>query len=299
MVIFKKLIFSLPLLLSLMLFCSYTNYFLQNPLSFLGFNTGALSSIGGLLISLYLVGLFLITFLTLASDFKIILPILLVLSLTPLTIIPFPFNLILVAGLLFSFLIVFLLLHRKLQTYLNFDVFGLLGPHLKRSLTLMTLTVSIALFFALDLDIKNNGFALPDSLLNLSIQTSLGNQLSQEGVNLSLPANELQALKNNPDLLAQYGLDPQILDQFSSDKPITQEVLLKGAVENQVQNMLKPYEQFIAPILALLFFTTMNWVSSALSIIPLLFLSFLFTILDRVGFTHYEIETRQVKKLIV
>ncbi len=75
--------------------------------------------------------------------------------------------------------------------------------------------------------------------------------------------------------------------------------LIKQTVKDQVQGFIKPYLNFIPAILAVLLFLTLQSLTSILNLLiyPLLWLTFL--ILEKTGFTKFEVEMRQVKKLVV
>lgn len=74
---------------------------------------------------------------------------------------------------------------------------------------------------------------------------------------------------------------------------------LKQTVKDQVQNIIKPYQDFIPAILAVLLFFTLQSFIAVLSVIlpPLLWL--VFFILEKTNFIHYEIEMREAKKLVI
>jgi len=128
----------------------------------------------------------------------------------------------------------------------------------------------------------------------------------------NLPATQLPAisqeqidlLKQNPDLLRQSGLDPKILDTLSQPKAaqtpqsLTQN-LVKQTVKDQIQNLIKPYQNFIPAGLTLLLFLTLQSLTSIINLLiyPLLWLAFF--ILEKTGFVKFETEQRPVKKLVV
>lgn len=304
MLIFKKLIFSLPLVFAILFFISSLNPFLKDYTILFSFSNQEYHQIISLLVSLYLIGIFLITFLILANNLKIVVPVLIACTVTPLLMVLSPSNYILSGGLLFSFLVSYLLVSRKLATYLSFDVFTLFNSIFKNTLVIILLFVSVCIYLSANLQIKDQGFTIPEPLLDLSMKTMSKSQENVSSANnlpeISIPDEQIELLKKNPEALKQYGLDPKILDQLTKDqKPLNQENLIKEAVKNQASAMLNPYLSLIPILIAVLFFFTINWFVSVLSLIPMLLLTLLFLVLTKTGFIHYETAMREVKKLVV
>jgi hypothetical protein len=117
---------------------------------------------------------------------------------------------------------------------------------------------------------------------------------------------QIKTLKDNPDLLRQAGYDPSILDLIdqpqskSGDKATTSSNdLIKSTVKSQFQKMVEPYVKYIPITVAALLFLTLQSLQALLSIIlgPLLW--FTFWVFAKTGFIKFQIETREVKKMVI
>ncbi len=156
--------------------------------------------------------------------------------------------------------------------------------------------------------IAKKGFQVPDSLIDTALKMSPVNRPQDEtSTQTQLPnitPEQIALLKQNPDLLKQSGLDPKILDTLSQPQTtsnpqnLTQQ-LVKQAVKDQVQNIIKPFISFIPVVLAVLLFFTLQFFTSIINIFISPLLSLTFLILEKTGITHYEIEQREVKKLVI
>lgn len=311
MLLIKKLVFALPFLLLLAGFVYQLNFFLGNPSIFLSLNTDILAPTGFLLGYLLLSALFFITFTTLAQNWKLSLPVILVAAGLPFLILSSPFNFILAGSLIFALIVISYSLDKKLRSYLTFQANNLLLPSIKQLVTLVILISSLLFYFAASLEIKENGFKLPDSLLDTALQfmpqtPEVG---GPEGENLDLGSmgitpQQLELLKQNPDLLRQYGLDPSILELVNNQPKgkttkITTQDLVKPMLQSQMDSIIKPYLDYIPLVLTVLFFFSLQSSSSLLSIILSPLLGYIFWILEKTGFTKYQTEMREVKKLVV
>ncbi|MDO8638223.1 MAG: hypothetical protein Q7R43_01515, partial [Candidatus Daviesbacteria bacterium] len=192
---------------------------------------------------------------------------------------------------------------KKLKNYLAFKASSLLIPSIKTLSTLIILISSFVFYLFMASDLKVNGFKIPDSIIdpiiNFTTQGSASDTLPTQNINI--PADQLNLLKQNPDLLKQYGLDPKVLDQVSNTNPqeISQNNLIKTAVNSQIQSLINPNLRIISGVLAITFFVSLNFLSSILVLILYPLISLIFWILEKTGFTNYQIEMREVKKLVV
>src|SRR5437762_1894971 len=71
---------------------------------------------------------------------------------------------------LISFVIVFLLLKRELNVYINFSPTALFTPSIKLLATLVVVTFSLTFYLISSNDTSKNGFALPDSLIDTALK---------------------------------------------------------------------------------------------------------------------------------
>ncbi len=305
MPIIKKLLFALPFLLSLAALYSYLSIFLDNIYLIFSLSLDVLLQFIIFLVLTLLTSLFFVILSALAQDPKLVLPAALLGSLLSFLFIPSPFNLVVLLGFLISFTLVFFTLSKKLASYIDFKVSELLIPSIKTLSVFLLLIFSIVFYLNSDVVLKKEGFQIPDSVIDPIISMSLNNLT--EGVETpvqkatpQIPPEQLALLKQNPALLKQYGLDPSVLDELSpqtSQNP--QSSLLKNEVKRQINTLIQPQIQFLPVILTALFFLTLKFGLSVLSIILSPLIWFIFWILDKTGFTTYTKEMREVKKLVV
>lgn len=314
MVLFKKLIFALPFLFSFLYFILQLNPFLEQPEILLEFNEQVLIFSVFLIGSLLLTSLFFTIFITLASDWKIVLPAILFVSFLTFFFAAAPLSFTLGWGSFFVFIINFFLLSKKLSSYLTFSPRTLFSPTIKTTAVLLLLVSSLAFYFSYQQKIEKEGFKIPQSLLQMSVQmagqnqTQVSEQLNQPALNLTdfnISPEQVEMLKNNPQLLKQYGLDPSLLDELSKPKDSQSQTntsninLVEKMVEQQVDNFLKPYLSYIPIFMAATFFLTFNFIISILSFIPLFFVWLIFYVLEKTGFISFQTETREVKKMVI
>lgn len=312
MPIVKKLVFALPFLLALFGTYQYLGVLLQNPYLIFDFNVATLIQLTVFLLLLLFSGLFFVVFSTLAQDLKITLPAAFAGTFLALLILPMPSALVITLGSILILTLTLLALNKKLSTYLTFQPTALLVPTVRQLVPLLLLVFSLAFYLAVDTKIKTEGFQIPDSVLDPVIAMTLSQQApieteTQPTKKSSLPQltpEQIQLLKQNPQMLKQYGLDPSVLDQVNTNPPAggpqtLQTSLIKTEVKKQVNALIQPQIQLLPTILAALFFLTLKFGLSILSMVlsPLLWLIFL--ILEKTGFTQYTKEMREVKKLVV
>ena len=312
MPLIKKLDFALPFLLALFGTYQYLSTFLQNPYLIFDFNVATLVPLALFLLLLLLSGLFFVVFSTLAQDLKITLPATFLGAFSALLIIPAPLSLVVAFGSLIVLTLTLLTLNKKLATYLTFQPAALLVPAIRQLAPLLLLVFSITFYLAADAKVKTEGFEVPDSILDPVINmtmsqlpnpTSPTSPTTPKNNSPQIPPEQIEMLRQNPALLQQYGLDPSVLDELSPQTPKTsqnpQQALIKTEVKKQLQSVIAPQINLIPPILAALFFFTLQFGLTLFSIIlsPLIWL--IFWILGKTGFTTYTKEMREVKKLVV
>lgn len=226
-----------------------------------------------------------------------------------------------------------------LRTYITFSPTQLLSPHIKTFNTLLLLIISIGFYLSINSVIKQEGFKvpetlLPDELIEQVIQSQSTGLYKGERYLAQLPSltpEQIQLLRQNPELLKQYGVDPSILDQFekpaeeslpastmnkSNDKPATlpqsspvqvptsaspidTTTLVKNMVFEQINTMAKQYEYLLAPILAVMVWSIFAFANFFLYLLinPLLWI--LFSVLEKSEFVRFVKSTRVVKRLVV
>lgn len=194
-----------------------------------------------------------------------------------------------------------------LKSYLNFQPSSLLGPPIRHLSGFLILAICIVYFFSASKIIAQNGFQIPDSLIDTALQlttSSLSNLQTEQASLPRITPDQLDLLKKNPELLRQSGFDPKILDSLTTSQKTQPPAKLandplKQTVKDQIQNFIKPYINFIPALLALMLFLTFQSLTTILNlfIYPLLWIIFL--ILEKTGFVKFEVEQRPVKKMVV
>lgn len=304
MYILKQLTFTLFFIPTFTLFIYFLNPFWQNLYLIFSLSTLDLLKILYLLATLLLTGLFFVIFGTLADDYKIVIPVILLSALAPIFISPAPTNYILAGGSILAFLLIFLLLKADLKTYLTFKPAAILMPQVKHLITLLILTTSIAYFFSLNQQLSKSGFNIPDSLIDTALQFSGAGNLDQNPLP-KIDQSQINQLKAHPETLQQYGLDPSLLDQLNpsvlpqSINKTNSNNLIKDQVKKQISQFINPYLKLIPPLLAILIFFTLQPLASLLTPFLYLLVWLIFYILDKTHFTKYQVEMREVKKLVV
>lgn len=199
-------------------------------------------------------------FATFSSDWRISIPVGILASLVPLLFLETGLAIVFSVVILISLTLTYLNLESSLKSYLTFAPNTIFGPSIRHLSGLLILAICIVYFLSANKTISEKGFQIPDSLINASLNLT--------PIKSDTPKN----LTNN---------------------------LVKQAVKDQFQNLIKPYSSFISPILALLLFFTLQGLTSLINLLiyPLLWLTFY--ILEKTGFVYFETETREVKKLVV
>lgn len=303
MAVFKKLIFALPFFLSFALFISLVSTFLQNPNQVLSPDLNNLEAFIFIICSLLTTGLFFAIFVTLAnSDWKFITPVTLLAVLLAFIFTPPIPAIIIAVGSLISFLIINLSLGKKLASYLSFEPSKILAPSIKHISTLLILILSFAFYLTTSADIQKYGFTPPSSLIDIALKFLPQNLTQNLNSNIQISPDQISLLEQNPDLLKPYGLDITTLEALKTENPnrnLTGTDLIKPFISNQIKTVVAPYQNFIPIILTALFLITLLTFSSILSAFLPLFLLIIFYLLKATNIIHFEIETREVNKLVV
>lgn len=215
----------------------------------------ALFSISSLLFSV---------FVTLAADWKLVLPVSLLSALIPMLFLDPALTIVFAVAIFISFLLIFLSLETALKSYLTFKPEVLLGPSIRRLASLLVLAFCLIFFLSTNKIIAQKGFQIPDSLIDTALQLSTS----------SLPNIQPEQANLSQDIIKQ-------------------------AVKDQIQNFIKPYINFVPAVLAVLLFLTLQAFTSIINLLsyPLLWITFY--ILEKTGFVKFTVEQRPVKKMVV
>lgn len=319
MMVVKKLVFAPLFLISLIwLFYQFTPFIKSADLIF-SFSLETLLTLILICLSVLLTGLFFVIFTALAQDWKIVIPIILLSSLAPFIFLPQALALVSTVTILASLIISFMVLEGKMKSYLTFAPTALLAPSIKQLTGFLIIGLSLVYYLSINGEIQKNGFQIPDSLIDTALKFAPQTPQNFQGFKYDkrtvaqlpqITPEQLELLKKNPDLLKQYNIDPKMLDSLSGNSTSTSTSkspantnnlndVIKKTIKDQVQNMLKPYQQFIPPILALLFFFTLQSFEAILSIFlsPVIWL--IFIVLEKTKFITFTTEMREVKKMVV
>src|SRR3989339_856473 len=290
MIMLKKLTFAPFFLIAFSLLIPQINSLLASYDFIFSLSANSLIQLIKIAFLISLACLFFSLFVTLASDLKIILPVIILSALLPL--------LFLNTSLAIILFLTYLSLQSTLKSYLTFQPAALLGPAVRHLSGFLILSFCLIYFFSSSKIIAQNGFQIPDSLIDTALKMTPLPAQNQSGQTeqTQLPAissDQIKLLKNNPELLKQSGIDPKLLDSLS----VPQEAIeapadlikdtIKQTVKDQVQNFIKPYASFIPAVLTVLLFITLQSITSFINLLiyPLIWLTFL--ILEKVGFTKF------------
>jgi len=304
----KKLVFAPIFLIVFAILISQLTPFLKSYDFVFSLSLDSLTQIITVVGLISLSGFLFVLLSTFASDWKISIPVGAAAALLPFAFINPALAIVFTVGICISTLLTFLSLNAALKSYLTFSPKAILGPAIRQLSGLLIISFCIIYFFSASKMVVEKGFQIPDSLIDSALKMTPMNLPAEEGApSLQLPAinqEQLDFLKQNPDLLRQSGLDPKILDTLNQPKSTKSSTnpaqdLIKKTVKDQIQNIIKPYQNFIPAGLALLLFLTLQSLTSVINLLvyPLLWLTFY--ILEKTGFIRFEVEQRPVKKLVV
>lgn len=306
----KKLIFAPFFLISLSILTFQLNPFLKSYDFIFSLSADTLFQLITLTSLILFTGFWFILFASLAFDWKIVLPVSLVASLLPIVLINPSLGLILSVGTLSTLLLIYLSVENTLKNYLTFKPNNLFGPPIRHLSSLLILVISLTYFLSISQVIQQKSFEIPDSLIESALKlTPLPEPTASQPQTAQpqLSREQIDLLRQNPDLLKQSGLDPKILDTLTPQKgnqatKPSQDLLtdtLKQTIKDQLQTIIKPYQSVIPAVLAvLLFFILLSFASILnLLIYPLLWLTFY--ILEKSGFIKFTVEQRPVKKMVI
>ncbi len=323
----KKLVFAVPFLVFLFLFDYRIQPLFNDSINVIfSFDTAVLLQIILVLVYLILAAISFAVFVTLASEWLIVLAVAAAGSVIPFFLSPTPPTYIFVLGSFLVFVITGAILLNKLKTYLTFQPTVLLLPSVKNLISLLILVVSVSYFFSVSSQLAKKPFEIPDSFIDGIIKIT-SSQVPVQGFRYDkrliaqtpqIDPQTLEYLKKHPEIVRQYGYDPAILNQITPTTPApkssaktqignpnpqptpqSQNDLLKPLVKQQLGNMLKPYQNYIPLILTILFYLTLISFAAVLTIFAGPILWGLFLLLEKTEFVHFVTETREVKKLVV
>lgn len=209
-------------------------------------------------------------FVSLALDWKLVLPVGILASLISFVVLETGLALVFSVGIVVSLLLTFLNLDGTLKSYLTFKPEALLGPSIRYLSGLLILSFCLVYFLSANKIIAQNGFQIPDSIIDTALKFS-------------------QTESNQTASNQQESTTPQDLTNN----------LIKQAVKDQIQNFINPFIGFIPAVLALLLFFTLQSITSMINLLSYPLLWGIFSILEKAGFIKFTTEMRPVRKMVI
>jgi hypothetical protein len=338
MLILKKLLFAPFFLITLYFTLELLRPFFESYNQVFAYNLDSLGQRVLISALLILASFFYVLFVSLANEWIYVFPVALVAGLISLMLFPLPTAYVISVGLIISLLLIFLLTQRRLKTYISFSPHQLFFSPIKNLSLLIVLFLSFGFYLTVNSEIHKKGFEVPDSFLDLVIKmASSSMQVPVQGQKYlaqipTLTKEQIDLLKQHPEFLQQYGIDPKDLDSIPTSAPQAttkpksgtttpntslepiqvpttlnslptslqpSNDFLKTLIKSQLQNMVKPYLGILPILFALTFFATFYTFISLLSFLIPLLLWLTFYILEQSKFIHFTKELRPVKKMAV
>src|SRR3989338_3810356 len=200
-----------------LLFLSLTAYLFNPYLASIDklfvLNAASLTEILLLCLAIVASSLSFILFATLAADWKIIFPIAVMSAIIPFIFTNPAIGIILGVLIFASLMVIHLSLENNLKTYTDFKPATLLAPPIRQLITLIILSLCLAFYLSANNLISQKGFEIPDSLIDASLNF--------------VPKDQLEQLKQNPELLKQSGLNLEALEKMetNSSSSVTKNLL--------------------------------------------------------------------------
>ncbi len=301
MFLFKKIFFGIPFILFFIVYCLSLKNFLQNPSLILSVDHTVITQFLFLTFSAFFTMFFFVIFATLCDGWKIFLSTLPTIFLSSYLLTPLSLRVIFSSVTCILFILLYASLQKKLDGYITFRPDILLAPSIKQGITVLLLVSSLSLYFSEQKIIQQRGFSFPPGLIETLVQFFPKDQLLPGlSPNQDISQEQLEEVKKNPQLLEQLGIDPALLDQqkIPDNQPQTL-VILTTSLQNQMNTLIKPYASYIPFLFSILFFFTIKFFISLLSILLGSMLTFIFWILAKTKYVTYITEVRTVKKLVV
>ncbi len=225
----------------------------------------------------------------------------------------------------------------KMKKYYNFDPSLVLNPSIRTLASFLAIIISIGFYLAINPVILQKGFEIPesfipDSLINALMEQQTSHFVQGDKYVAQITPEMIQYAKDHPELLKQYGITPDQLDQIQSAQPasskapesstsskavkvpttttinppvtpiIPSTASIKKLALQPINDLLKQYKNFVAPLLALLLFSAFSFtffIFFFFNILSGIVINSLFYIFEKTNFIHFQKEMREVKKLVV
>jgi ABC-type multidrug transport system fused ATPase/permease subunit len=303
MQLIKKLLFGVIWLIVTVWELLLIKSLLLNPQPIVGFDVDSLISFLILGLALIINGSLLGIFVALADDWKLVLPVILCSAICgyAVTVGGGTESITVSVGLLIIGVLAFLVFKQSLKSYLNFDAAKILSGGLKMYVFGLIFVISLSYFMLAKIRVENEGFSLPDSLIDSVISMVPKDTQSVENTSLSglqISPDQIELLKNNPETLQKMGINPAMLDSIGGQNT-TSDDLVKLSVKSQLDKMIEPYIDWIPLFLAISLFFTLTTISSLIMFCGLIFIWIVFYLLEKSGFISFNKEMREIRKLVV
>lgn len=299
--VLKKLLFAPFFLVSFYAFLYQGRVFLSSPTLILSLKLEALLSMIWLSVFALTASMLLIIFISLSQNWKYIFSVIFFANLFCFITFQTPANLILAVGFLSLSGLIYVILDNKLKSYLTFQPAALLTPSVKNFSRLLILLFSIAYLINITAAFKERPFEVPDEFLDIGLKVNpLQENTTDVMQQFKIDPKQLGDIKNNQALLKEFGLDPKALDSLTQNAvPNISNSFIKNTLKAQIDNLIAPYQPMIPYFLSLLLFVTLTSFLSIISMVAAPIIWLIFLILEKIGFTKYQTEMREVRKLIV
>ncbi len=298
-ILVKRLFLAVIFLLFYAVFNFALEIFLNTPNVIFSLGWSSVTQMAILVSLLLLTCLTYIIFTSVANDWKIIGGVLFIAFVLPLILHAVPSNYLISIGFLVVFLGMSAYMRHKLAHYVNFQTSTLFAIPTKSLAKLLIIVIAFSYFLSIRAQIQTTGFQIPDALIEAALKFAPQETTPQTKSLPDLTSGQLDLLKSNPQLLKQYGLDPNILNSIESKTENPTQNLIKSVVKDQLQSIITPYQSFIPGVMAVLIFFSLISFQSLLGLLvaPLVWL--IFKAFERSGFITFTREMREVKKMIV
>lgn len=321
----KKLLFA-PVFLSLLLTLFYLyKLVLDKYLEVFFGEWGGMYELGLIALVIMLSSLSYCIYISFTRDVKYYLPVAIIGSLTPFIFLNPSLALIACIGIFASTSFAYFSLKESFKTYVNFQPVTLLASPIKTLSTLLLLSLTLVFYFHSNSIIQKHGFKIPDQVVDWAIDLSMKGTLPVKGEKYlaqlpTLNQEQINLLKQSPEVLKQYGISAKDLDQLTPAENSTSKIqpsnqnainispqlpglnlkdVIKTQINSSLDQMIKPYLFAIPMILAFLFYSLVSFALWVFSIFLSPAILLIFYIFEKTGFIKFEKEMREVRKMVV
>lgn len=301
MAILKKIIFGLLFLASISALIYAYKLVLSSYLDVYFKAYGGLYEFGLISILIILASLFFCLFVTFSQSFKYAGPLALLGSLSSFLFLTTNLSMVVGICLFLSLTLVYFNLQTMLKSYITFQPASLLNGPIKLLNTFILFSLAFGYFLNANSIIQTQGFKIPEAIINWSVDLTLRMQGTQD----------LNLLKQNPDILKQLGINPNDLGSMpqSQNKDSVKVVpslpgingrdIMNAQTGNMLDLVLKPYIFAVPFILTVMFYSYPSFILWVISIFLSPIILFIFYLFEKSGFVKFEKEMREVKKMVV